>query len=79
MSDVEHPVPPAGEEIHLPGGSIKPFMVTVGLTLVVIGTTIYYPVLPIIGFLIFAVTTYKWIQDCRHDVAHLPEDLGQPH
>lgn len=79
MSDVEHPVPPAGEDIHLPGPSIKPFLVGVGLTLTVIGTTIYFPYLPIFGLLVFLVTTYKWIQDVRHDIGHLPEEHEHPH
>jgi hypothetical protein len=74
MSDIEHPVPPAGEDIHLPGASIKPFLVAVGLTLTVVGTTIFPPYLPIIGLIIFLVTTYKWIQDVRHDIAALPDE-----
>jgi len=74
MTDVEHPVPPAGEDIHLPGPTMKPFIVAAGLTLTVVGTTIFPPYLSIIGLVIFLVTTYKWIQDVRHDIAALPED-----
>jgi hypothetical protein len=74
MTDIEHPVPPAGEDIHLPGPSIKPFLVAVGLTLTVIGTTIYPPYVPILGLVIFLVTTYKWIRDVRHDIGELPEE-----
>lgn len=73
MSDVEHPVPPAGEDIHLPGPTIKPFMCALGITLAVIGTTIFTPYVLILGLIIFLVTTYRWIQDVRRDVAALPE------
>ncbi|HWF33890.1 MAG TPA: hypothetical protein VG295_00915 [Solirubrobacteraceae bacterium] len=74
MTDVEHPVPPAGEDIHLPGASMKPFLVALGITLSVIGITIFPPYLLIVGLILFLVTTYKWIQDVRHDIAELPEE-----
>jgi hypothetical protein len=78
MSDVEHPVPPAGEDIHLPGPTLKPLLVALGLTLAVIGTTIskYFV---IFGLILFLVTTLRWIQDVRRDVAELPEDHTQGH
>jgi hypothetical protein len=79
MSDVEHPVPPAGEDIHLPGASAKPILCGAGITLAVIGTTIFTPYVLVLGLIIFLVTTYKWIQDVRHDVAALPEDHADPH
>ena len=34
------PAPPAGEEIHLPGPTILPLVTAIGITLIVIGTTI---------------------------------------
>jgi hypothetical protein len=74
MTDIEHPVPPAGEEIHLPGASIKPFLVGLGITLSVVGITIFPPYVLIVGVILFLTTTYKWIQDVRHDIAALPED-----
>jgi hypothetical protein len=77
MTDVEHPVPPAGEDIHLPGPSMKPFLCGAGITLAVIGTTIFPPYLAIFGLIVFLVVTYKWIQDVRHDIGELPEEHGQ--
>ncbi|MDQ6607366.1 MAG: hypothetical protein M3Z06_12565 [Actinomycetota bacterium] len=74
MTDIEHPVPPAGEDIHLPGASLKPFLVGLGITLAVVGITIFPPYLLVVGLVLFLVTTYKWIQDVRHDVAELPEE-----
>jgi hypothetical protein len=79
VSDIEHPVPPAGEEVHLPGPSMKPFMCALGITLAVIGTTIFPPYVLILGLIVFLVTTYRWIQDVRHDIAALPDEHGEPH
>lgn len=73
MSDVHQEAPPVGEEIHLPGPSAIPLLNAVGITLVVIGTTIWW-VLILVGLLIFAGTTFKWIRDTRNDVADLPEE-----
>ena len=70
---VDQPIPPAGEEIHLPGGSILPLVVAVGITLTVIGTTIWW-VWSLVGFVIFVVATSLWVRDTRRDVDALPED-----
>lgn len=67
------PVPPAGEEIHLPGGSILPLVVAVGITLTVVGTTIWW-VWSLVGLIIFGTATGMWIRDVRRDVDALPED-----
>jgi membrane protein required for beta-lactamase induction len=67
------PVPPVGEEIHLPGGSIIPLTVAFGTTLLVIGTTIWWG-WSILGFIILVVSIGIWIRDVRRDVEALPED-----
>ncbi len=67
----EHP-PPPGEEIHLPGPTALPLMSAIGITLIVVGTTITFYV-SIIGLIIFVVTTVMWIRDTRRDVAELPD------
>jgi len=66
-------VPPAGEEIHLPGGSPLPLIVAIGVTLMVIGTTIWW-VWSALGFIITAVSVWLWIKDVRRDVDELPEE-----
>jgi hypothetical protein len=68
-----NPVPPAGEEIHLPGGSILPLTVAIGITLLVIGTTIWW-VWSALGFTIASVSIGLWIRDVRRDVDALPEE-----
>jgi hypothetical protein len=73
VSSVRQPPPPAGEEIHLPGPSIIPFACALGITLLVVGTTVSFVFL-IIGAVVFIVTVVIWIRDTRRDVASLPEE-----
>jgi hypothetical protein len=65
--------PPVGEEIHLPGPSIIPLTTAIGITLIVIGTTIAW-LWSIIGLIVFLVSLFIWIRDVRHDIAELPEE-----
>jgi hypothetical protein len=70
--------PPAGEDIHLPPGSVIPLAIAIGITLMLIGTTISW-LWTIIGGIIFVVCLTLWIRDTRREVAHLPDDLGASH
>jgi len=71
MADDE--TPPAGEEIHLPGPSLLPLLAAIGVTCMVIGSTLGWW-LSIVGVILFLVTTVIWIRDTRRDVEDLPED-----
>jgi Flp pilus assembly protein TadB len=73
VSEREHPVPPPGEEIHLPGPTFIPIFCAVGITLAVIGTTIS-PIIVVVGLLIFLGTTIRWIRDTRRDIDSLPSE-----
>jgi hypothetical protein len=73
MSDVEQQAPPVGEEIHLPGPTPIPFLSALGITLIVIGTTITIVFL-IAGAILFIVTTVIWIRDTRRDINALPPE-----
>ncbi|MDX6392736.1 MAG: hypothetical protein QOJ73_3799 [Streptosporangiaceae bacterium] len=73
MSEREGNAPPAGEELHLPGPSLLPLLSAVGITLIVVGTTLTF-ILSIIGLIIFLVTTVIWIRDTRRDIEQLPEE-----
>ena len=66
------PAPPAGEEIHLPGPSILPLISAIGITLIVIGTTLGW-YLSAIGLVVLVIAAVRWIRDTRRDVAALPE------
>jgi hypothetical protein len=65
--------PPPGEEVHLPGPTLIPVVMAIGITLIVIGTTINW-LFSILGLLIFLVTLVRWISHTRRDVAELPEE-----
>jgi hypothetical protein len=68
---MERPVPPAGEEIHLPGPSLQPLLVTVGITLALIGVT-FSIVLVVAGVILTVVTIARWVADTRRDIGELP-------
>ena len=74
MNESEHPepAPPPGEELHLPGPSLLPFLCAIAITLVVIGTTISI-ILSIIGLIALVIIVIRWVGDTRRDIAELPE------
>lgn len=74
MSPLDRPVPPAGEEIHLPGASLQPVLLAIGLTLTLLGVTLGNVVL-VSGVILSVWVTVRWIADTRRDINHLPEDL----
>ena len=74
-------IPPVGEEIHLPGGSIQPLLLTVGITIALVGVTTSI-VLVIAGSILALWTIIRWIADTRSDIAELPvhhEGGGEHH
>jgi len=72
MTELEKPVAPAGEQIHLPGGSLHPLLLTVGITFALLGVTISRLLL-ITGLVLTVVVLFKWIQEARQEMASLPE------
>jgi hypothetical protein len=64
-------VPPAGEEIHLPGPSIQPLLLTVGITMGLLGVTIFFPFV-IAGVLLSLAVIVSWIRGARRDIDELP-------
>ena len=73
MSEHGDPAPPAGEQIHLPGPTILPFAMGIGIALIVVGTTITWFV-SILGGIIFVWTLVRWVRDTRRDVSALPDE-----
>ena len=71
MSRVERDVPPAGEEIHLPGGSLQPIAVTTGITLALLGLTTF-TILVWVGLLVILWAVVLWIRDARREMDELP-------
>jgi hypothetical protein len=65
------PVPAVGEEIHLPGPSLLPLILAVGITLALIGVTISI-ILVVFGLAIAIPTIVLWIRSTITDIAELP-------
>jgi hypothetical protein len=72
MSELEHrPVPPAGEEIHMPEPSIIPVINAAALAIAIVSITLSWYVVALAGT-VFLITTIRWIVDVRRDIAALP-------
>ena len=71
MSGLEREIPPAGEELHLPGPSLHPVLLTVGITFTLVGVTISI-VLVILGGLLTLFTLAAWIREARGEYEDLP-------
>lgn len=71
MSPLERPTPPAGEDVHLPGPSLQPLLLTVGITAFLIGltTTIF---LAVAGGILTVAVIAAWIRDTRREIGELP-------
>jgi hypothetical protein len=73
MSPLDPEVPPVGEEIHLPGSSILPVLLAVGLTLALVGVTLT-PILVVAGGLLSIGVIVRWVGDTRREIDDLPLD-----
>jgi len=70
-SPLERPAAPAGEEVHLPGGSLHPVLLTLGITIALIGVT-FSMVLVVLGTLLSLVVMVQWIVGARREMDSLP-------
>jgi hypothetical protein len=73
MSERRRDAPPAGEDLHLPGGTPLPIINAGGVTVILIGVTTTL-VLVFIGLAIFLVTLVLWIRDAREEFDELPPE-----
>jgi hypothetical protein len=71
MSSIDPEIPPTGEEIHLPGPSLDPLLLTVGITMGLLGVTTSV-FLVVAGVLLSLVVTVRWIRQARNDIDELP-------
>ena len=71
MSPLDPDVPPSGEEIHLPGGSIQPILLAFFIALAIVGITTSVW-LVIAGVVAIVWIIVLWIRDARRDMAELP-------
>jgi hypothetical protein len=77
MSPLDPPVPPVGEEIHLPGPSLQPLLLAFGITLSLLGITMGLFV-SISGLVLSVWVIIRWIADTRRDINALPAE-HDPH
>ena len=78
MSPLDPEIPSAGEEIHLPGPSILPFIFAFGAAVALVGVT-KGPVLWVPGVLILLGVILRWIRDTVRDIDELPLDHEHDH
>jgi hypothetical protein len=72
VSELEHrPVPPTGEEIHMPEPSLIPVVNAAARAIAIVSITLSWYVVALAGT-VFAITTIRWIADVRRDIAQLP-------
>ena len=68
----EHrPVPPSGEEVHMPEPSLIPLVNAAALAIAIVSITLSWYVVAVAG-LVFLITTIRWIADVRRDINALP-------
>ncbi len=78
MSPIDRPVPPAGEDIHIPGPSIQPLLLAAGITTLLLGLTISW-FLIVAGGVLTAAVLFAWIRGAVTEFEELPADHhGQP-
>jgi O-antigen/teichoic acid export membrane protein len=71
VSPLDPQIPPTGEEIHLPGPSIQPFLLAVGITFFIVGLT-WKTWLLIGGAILTVFVIAAWIRDARRELDSLP-------
>jgi membrane protein implicated in regulation of membrane protease activity len=71
MSPLDPEIPPAGEEIHLPGPTILPFLLAIGIALSIVGITLGY-VFWLPGVILSVVVIVRWVRETRRDIEELP-------
>lgn len=64
------------EDIHLPGGSLQPLLLTVGITMALLGITIS-TVLLVAGCVLTVAVLFAWIRGAVLEYRHLPLDHGE--
>jgi hypothetical protein len=73
MSPLDPEVPPAGEEIHLPGPSIQPLLLASGITIGLVGVTTFFPFV-IAGGILTLWVIVAWVRQTRREIDELPLD-----
>jgi hypothetical protein len=73
VSPLDPEIPPAGEELHLPGPSVQPVLLAFAIAVSIVGITTTI-VLVIAGVLASVWIVIAWIRAARRDIDELPLD-----
>jgi hypothetical protein len=73
VSPLDPEIPPVGEEVHLPGPTVLPLLMAIGITLALVGITTFIE-LTVAGGLIIIACAVLWIKETRADINELPRD-----
>ncbi|MDX6640668.1 MAG: hypothetical protein QOF12_1679 [Solirubrobacteraceae bacterium] len=76
MSPLDREIPPAGEEIHIPEGSLQPVLLAFFLTVALVGVTTTV-ILSIFGGVGAIWVIIRWVRDARHELSELPAHHDQ--
>jgi hypothetical protein len=71
VSPLDPEIPPVGEEIHLPDPSIQPFLLAIGITLMIVGLT-FKPIVLYLGAVLSILVIAAWIRSARRELDSLP-------
>jgi len=78
VSPLDKPIPPSGEEIHLPGQSVQPALLAFFITVTLLGTTtVWY--LSAAGGIGCLWVIVRWIRDARTELEELPAHHDAEH
>jgi hypothetical protein len=64
-------VPPAGEQLHLPGATYLPAWTAFGITIALVGVILNWVIVGI-GAVIALVAILRWVREAREDISQLP-------
>ena len=71
MSRPEKSPPPVGDRIHLPGPSVQPVLIALGLALALMGLIGLW-FLSIIGIVLLLFVVIRWIVEATREYRDLP-------
>jgi hypothetical protein len=70
-------VPPPAELIHMPEPSYLPVVLTLGITIALVGILMNIVVVAV-GVVIFLVALVRWVSQARAEMAELPLEHRHP-
>ncbi len=71
MSPLDREAPTVGEEIHLPGPTVQPVLLALGVTALLVGVTTT-PFLLWAGLALSVAVIVRWVRDARREIDQLP-------